>query len=145
MSTLELVDRATGWLGIVIMLVEIVMWGTAGGSGKARRGIEHISRYPTWFRALLPFMWIGCVFNAASLLFHVAVEIQTDELSVLMTVICVGGALYWSYTAHDWYRRWKNTDDDFWKKKRAKAVGKIKEVAGKLVVVPELEPIPVRA
>lgn len=36
-----------------------------------------------------------------------------------------------------WWRIWHDdVDDDYWKKKRKKAAAKIKEVAGKLVVIP---------
>lgn len=39
---------------------------------------------------------------------------------------------FWVWT--DWYRNHK--DDDRWKKRRKKALSKVKQVAGKLVVVP---------
>jgi membrane protein implicated in regulation of membrane protease activity len=55
----------------------------------------------------------------------------------LVDAIClvVNSWVWW-----DWYRR--HDGDDQWKKRRKKALAKIKQVAGKLVVVPVPSPSP---
>lgn len=97
---------------------------------------------PNWYRALLPFTWVACLFVAARNLFVAGPVDVMDGASFLVFLDLLNAVLY-THFAFLWYKFWKNSDDDFWKKKRERLSGKIKEVAGKLVVVPE--PVPVRA
>lgn len=48
--------------------------------------------------------------------------------------------IYWAIDLL-WLWITKNFGDDRWKKRRKKAAAKVKEVAGRLVVVPELAPV----
>lgn len=141
MEILTFLDDSLWIFSLFCVGIYFRMWMEVGPSSRPRQGILNISSYPNWFRALLPFTWVACLVVAV---FHglisTPVELSEGGLPLLIAgdVLC---ALIYPYIAHDWYLRWKNTDDDYWKKKRERMSAKIREIAGKLVVVPKLAPV----
>lgn len=97
---------------------------------------------PNWYRALLPFTWVACLFVGVRNLFVAGPVEVVDENFHMLFLVLLNAVLY-SRFAFLWYGFWKESDDDYWKKKRKRIAEKIKEVGGKLVVTPE--PVPVRA
>lgn len=87
------------------------------------------------YRNMLPFMWvIATVVAAAQALVSAPVHLVTGEpwevaFDAVFTAI-------WTAVAVHWYRRWKNSGDDTWKKRRRKMVEKIQLVGDRLVPVP---------
>lgn len=99
------------------------------------------------FRFFLPFLWALLLLPATFGLVRLAVwwsEAGTPEL-VIVLLFSVFNVIIWGRESVRWYRYWKESDDDFWRKKREKALDKVKELAGKLVVVPQPVPVPIRA
>jgi hypothetical protein len=72
-------------------------------------------------------------------------EYMKNEQSGASNFIGLFILVCWGFMSRQWYRDWKNSDDDRWKKRRNKLKAKVKEVAGKLVVEPEPELVRVTA
>lgn len=84
---------------------------------------------------MLPFMWCIAVLVALT---EVAIwgpgnALEGDFLGASSSVLF---ALIWSVWARSWYRRWKDSDDDTWKRRRRRVSERIELVAGRLVPVP---------
>lgn len=101
------------------ILFEIV--GLIKGNVKAF-GKGHGLRQELWW------VEVHIAFPILILVFLVTADSFWDRISTMVNV------MIWL----DWLIN--HDDDDVWKKRRKKAVAKVKEVAGKLVVVPE--PVP---
>ena len=97
-------------------------------------------------RELRPFAWVFALFVAfnGGVIWTVRDAVEKGWSGA---GIALGAILFalWGWLAHKYYKEWKNSDDDRWKKRRKKLKAKVKEVAGKLVVEPEPELVRVTA
>lgn len=107
-----------------------------------------------WCWSFLAWQWRGR--NRESVLYHFLQETKQAFKVLLVLKIAITNSVYyiidggWGMAFYPivmlcdllWFLFIKDLgDDDRWKKRRKKAVAKVKEVAGRLVVVPELAPV----
>lgn len=84
---------------------------------------------------MLPFMWVIAaalvgeeVFISAPV--HLATGVAWKVVFDAVT------ATIWAIVGVQWFKRWRNSDDDTWKKRRRKITEKIQQVGDRLVPVP---------
>lgn len=87
------------------------------------------------YRNMLPFMWVICAVVAAESVF-VSGPLDFIDDKPLEVAFDAAMAAVWSAVGVQWYQRWKNSDDDTWKKRRRKIMEKIEALNGRLVPVP---------
>lgn len=144
---LFLIDMTTSSLAIT----SLIMWYDMSGLKKL---VDKTAQFEVLFitpkqlrrfRTLLPFMWLACLVLVVSGPVYLTTGWLEDHTVSGWILICSLINLFYIRESREWYRYWKNSDDDFWKKKRKRAADKIREVAGKLVPTPAPIPVPVRA
>jgi len=81
-------------------------------------------------RAVLrpPYLWWFCPFLVVT---NLREGLQGDEFGPVVAAVWAVNWVIAYRSRHD------DDDDDFWKKRRKKLAARVKELAGKLVVVPE--------
>jgi len=104
------------------------------------------SKAATFASEIRPFAWFLAAFVAVhGGLVWTAQDVAEDGWSA--AGLFMGAVLFflWAWLSTVFYKEWKNSDDDRWKKRRKKLKAKVKEVGGKLVVEPEPEMVRVTA
>lgn len=117
-------------MGAVLLLVVNTAWGLLALRGvvvfgAVLGGLIH-KDWTAWERVMPVLARYGAVFAAASIV------VAADYFHAGKPV----GGIVWTILAiFEWHYR----DKDHWKRKRRRAAARVKELAGRLVVVPEPE------
>lgn len=112
---------ASFWVCFDLISVIMFIRGKSEAQKKARRGCAALKKPAI----------VGSLLNASSCLFDPWDNWGHSPLVVAFRIFL---AVAWLKIARDIYR--SHDDDDYWKKKRKKLAAKVKQLAGRLVVVP---------
>lgn len=80
----------------------------------------------------LPFAWIAWLMAALNSLAHLA-ALTPGEPGGTWNMIALCIQVYFSWAS---YRKWKNGDDDRWKRLRKKSASTVKDLGHRLIVAP---------
>lgn len=126
MIVLELIVSLLYWAGLIVQI--LFVWSPK----KSNVRLD-----------LLPIAWVAALVVGSLACFWHAPWYIAEGKSGWWVFVLFGPIYFW--IARRQYLEWKNSDDDRWKKRRAKLKAKVKVLAGKLVVEPVSEPARVTA